>query len=121
MWEGVGSLTRDELLAAMRARGLPSAGLGQAQMAAALQEWLQLSQNREIPSVLLLLSNALRFARVRGPRSGARTLAERDSAECVLLPSTQRSRGRAHRRRTRVRLPPTRAVRERVHCTLLLP
>ena len=114
MWEGVGSLTRDELLAAMRARGLPSAGLGQAQMAAALQEWLQLSQNREIPSVLLLLSNALRFARVRGPRSGARTL-----AECVLLPSTQRSRGRAHRRRTRVRLPPTRAVRERGHCTLL--
>ncbi|EOD21372.1 hypothetical protein EMIHUDRAFT_444486 [Emiliania huxleyi CCMP1516] len=84
MWEGVGSLTRDELLAAMRARGLPSAGLGQAQMAAALQEWLQLSQNREIPSVLLLLSNALRFARVRDYQQEAQAEREAAAASKVL-------------------------------------
>lgn len=65
MWEGVESLTAEELHAALRARGMPTRNLDEKQMQAVLREWVQLSQNQEIPSCLLLLSNVFRFARVR--------------------------------------------------------
>ena len=46
MWEGVESLTSEELRAAMRARGLPTRNLNFAQKQAVLKEWVQLSQNQ---------------------------------------------------------------------------
>jgi len=65
MWEGVESLSSEELRAALRARGMPTRNLDDKQMQDVLREWVQLSQNQEIPSCLLLLSNVFRFARVR--------------------------------------------------------
>jgi len=61
MWEGIGSLTQDELKQAMRARGIPTKNLDKQQMQAAMQEWLQMSQNREIPNCLLMMANMFRF------------------------------------------------------------
>ena len=65
LWEGVSSLTKDEVVAAMRARGLPTKGLSDLSMRNELQEWLSLSQNKNIPSCMMILANMFRFARVQ--------------------------------------------------------
>jgi len=65
MWEGVGSLTDDELRAALRNRGLPSIGMSEDAMRRSLQEWLQVSQSDEIPNSLLLLANMYRYPRLQ--------------------------------------------------------
>ena len=56
MWEGVDSLTLQELQEACHARGMPPAG--EEEMRRQLDHWLQLSSCREIPISLLLWSRA---------------------------------------------------------------
>ena len=49
----------------------------------AAQEWLQLSQNKEIPSSMLLLSNMLRYSRVHDNQTEAPPLTPRPPATDV--------------------------------------
>jgi len=65
MWEGVDTVREDELLVDLRARGLPTLNLRPDQMRSTLHNWLQLSQKKEIPYTLLILTNMLHFASLR--------------------------------------------------------
>ena len=62
MWEGVDSHSFDELRTDLRNRGLPTMALSKPQMVERLNKWLVLSQKKEIPYTLLILTNMLRFA-----------------------------------------------------------
>jgi len=65
LWEGVTGLNDAELKADLRNRGLPTASLSREDMMDALQRWLALSQVKEIPYSLLILTNMLHFAHTR--------------------------------------------------------
>jgi len=65
MWEGVASLKDQELVADLRARGIPTQGLDAVAMRAAMSDWLVLSKSKEIAYSLLILTNMLRFAQLR--------------------------------------------------------
>ena len=69
LWEGVDALTDTECRAALRARGIPFTGLSPEQMRSGLSEWVQLSMNKEVPMVMMMMSNMYRFARVRRDQS----------------------------------------------------
>ena len=69
LWEGVDALTDAECRAALRARGIPFTGLSPEQMRSGLSEWVQLSMNKEVPMVMMMMSNMYRFARVRRDQS----------------------------------------------------
>lgn len=59
MWEGgVSSLTDEEVVKACRDRGIRTAGVSMKQLRQQLEEWLELSQNKEVPSSLMILSRA---------------------------------------------------------------
>ena len=63
-WEGgVASLTDDEVAQACRDRGIRTDGLNVAQQRQQLAEWLELSQNREVPGSLMILSRALFYTK----------------------------------------------------------
>lgn len=62
MWESVDSHSFDELRTDLRNRGLPTMALSKPQMIETLNHWLSLSQKKEIPYTLLILTNMLRFA-----------------------------------------------------------
>lgn len=63
MWEGgVDSLTDSEVAKACRDRGIREE-LSKSVMRAQLSDWLDLSQKREIPSSLLIMSRAFLYAR----------------------------------------------------------
>ena len=57
LWEGVDALTDTECRAALRARGIPFTGLSPEQMRSGLSEWVQLSMNKEVPMVMMMMSN----------------------------------------------------------------
>jgi LETM1 and EF-hand domain-containing protein 1 len=59
-WEGVKSLSREELMYACQARGMKVV-LSQEKMQLQLKEWIDLSLNKNIPSSLLLLSRAFTY------------------------------------------------------------
>jgi len=65
MWEGVDTLRDEELVQDLRTRGLPTLNLSKGQMRTTLSNWLQLSQKKEIPYTLLILTNMLHFAGTR--------------------------------------------------------
>ncbi|KAA8498381.1 LETM1 and EF-hand domain-containing protein 1, mitochondrial [Porphyridium purpureum] len=60
MWEGgVDSLSEDELLKACRDRGIRTSSVSKRRLRAQLSDWLQMSQNREVPATLMIISRAL--------------------------------------------------------------
>ena len=65
MWEGTDSVSVDELRADLRNRGLPTAKLTREQMVETLDGWLALSQKKELPYSLLIMTNMLKFAAQR--------------------------------------------------------
>lgn len=58
LWEGIDSLTKIELSEACRERGMRSTGLSKEQYKAALQQWLDLSVNQNVPISLLIMSRS---------------------------------------------------------------
>lgn len=56
LWESIDSLTKMELREACRERGMRSTGLGKDAYKRALQEWLDLSVNKNVPIALLIMS-----------------------------------------------------------------
>jgi LETM1 and EF-hand domain-containing protein 1, mitochondrial len=56
LWEGIDSLTKMELREACQERGMRSTGLSKDAYKAALQQWLNLSVNRNVPISLLVMS-----------------------------------------------------------------
>ena len=65
MWEGIENLREEELRQDLRNRGLPTVRLSKDQMEETLSNWLALSQKKEIPYALLILTNMLHFAGTR--------------------------------------------------------
>ena len=57
-WEGLSSLSTEELQEACMARGMSSKGLSKEQLRSQLSEWLELSMDHRIPSTLLIMSRA---------------------------------------------------------------
>mmetsp|Transcript_20782 Transcript_20782/g.34250 ORF Transcript_20782/g.34250 Transcript_20782/m.34250 type:complete len:934 (-) Transcript_20782:1999-4800(-) len=58
LWEGIDSLTKMELREACRERGMRSTGLSKEAYAKALQQWLDLSVQKNVPITLLIMSRA---------------------------------------------------------------
>ncbi len=58
LWEGIDSLTKIELSEACRERGMRSTGLSKEQYKIALQQWLDLSVNQNVPISLLIMSRS---------------------------------------------------------------
>ena len=56
LWEGIDSLTKMELREACQERGMRSTGLSKEAYNRALQQWLDLSVNRNVPISLLIMS-----------------------------------------------------------------
>jgi len=56
LWEGIESLTKMELREACRERGMRSTGLSKDAYRLALQQWLELSVQRNVPVTLLIMS-----------------------------------------------------------------
>lgn len=58
LWEGIHSLTKMELREACQERGMRSTGLSKDAYKRALQEWLDLSVNKNVPISLLIMSRS---------------------------------------------------------------
>jgi LETM1-like protein len=56
LWEGIEALTKMELREACQERGMRSTGLSKEAYRRALQEWLNLSVNKDLPIALLIMS-----------------------------------------------------------------
>lgn len=56
LWEGIDSLTKMELREACRERGMRSIGLSKNAYKFALQQWLDLSVNKDVPISILIMS-----------------------------------------------------------------
>ena len=56
LWEGIDSLTKMELREACQERGMRSTGLSKMAYTRALQQWIDLSVNRNVPISLLVMS-----------------------------------------------------------------
>jgi LETM1 and EF-hand domain-containing protein 1, mitochondrial len=56
LWEGIDSLTKMELREACQERGMRSTGLSKDAYKRALQQWLDLSVNKDLPIALLIMS-----------------------------------------------------------------
>jgi hypothetical protein len=56
LWEGIGTLTKMELREACQERGMRSTGLSKEAYKRALQQWLDLSVNKDVPISLLIMS-----------------------------------------------------------------
>jgi LETM1-like protein len=58
LWEGIETLTKMELREACQERGMRSTGLSKEAYRRSLQEWLNLSVNRDLPIALLIMSRS---------------------------------------------------------------
>mmetsp|Transcript_11745 Transcript_11745/g.35796 ORF Transcript_11745/g.35796 Transcript_11745/m.35796 type:complete len:670 (-) Transcript_11745:1796-3805(-) len=59
MWEGgVDALTEEEVLRACQERGIRTIGASKRKLRRQLADWVEMSQNREVPSTLMILSRA---------------------------------------------------------------
>lgn len=56
LWEGIDSLTKMELREACQERGMRSTGMSKSAYKLALQQWLDLSVNKNVPISLLIMS-----------------------------------------------------------------
>eukprot|EP00922_Rhytidocystis_sp_ex-Travisia-forbesii_P043031 GHVS01064313.1.p2 GENE.GHVS01064313.1~~GHVS01064313.1.p2 ORF type:complete len:128 (+),score=22.88 GHVS01064313.1:671-1054(+) len=59
MWEGVHSLTQEELIEACKERGMLFYGITDDQMRQQMIQWVQLSSHPEIPPLLLIWSRCI--------------------------------------------------------------
>lgn len=89
MWEGVDTLSQKELQADLRARGLPTLGLTHSQLRESLRDWILLSNQKEIPYSLLILTNMLRFAETRSHYQRRKDQVTKQSEEAELLDAAQ--------------------------------
>ena len=80
LWEGLDALSERELKEDLRERGLPTKNLDKEAMREALENWLALSQKKEIPYTLLILTNMLHFAEAREDQQAAASEAAMDAA-----------------------------------------
>mmetsp|Transcript_14310 Transcript_14310/g.57794 ORF Transcript_14310/g.57794 Transcript_14310/m.57794 type:complete len:393 (-) Transcript_14310:2571-3749(-) len=65
MWEGgVDSLQDDEVLKACQDRGIRTIGVSKRKLRRQLGDWLEMSQNREVPPTLMILSRAFFYTEV---------------------------------------------------------
>jgi hypothetical protein len=71
LWEGVDSLSKEELQEACRERGMRSMGLTDDGYRHQLRTWLYLSINRQVPASLLILSRAFTITAVKEDASRA--------------------------------------------------
>jgi hypothetical protein len=68
LWEGIDSLTKMELREACQERGMRSTGLSKDQYKVALQQWLDLSVNMNVPISLLIMSRSyFLYDELQGP------------------------------------------------------
>jgi len=79
LWEGINSLTKMELREACQERGMRSTGLSKDAYKKALQQWLDLSVNKNVPISLLIMSRTFflreeMFARVPSDDDGSKSL-----------------------------------------------
>jgi hypothetical protein len=79
LWEGINSLTKMELREACQERGMRSTGLSKDAYIKALQQWLDLSVNKNVPISLLVMSRTFflreeMFARVPSDDDGSKSL-----------------------------------------------
>lgn len=72
LWEGIESLTKMELREACQERGMRSTGLSKEAYKRALQQWIDLSVNRNVPISLLVMSRTffLQEEMIGGSASG---------------------------------------------------
>jgi len=61
LWEGVDALSKEELAEASNARGMRSVGITKEGLRHQLDQWLDLSINRNVPIVMLILSRAIQL------------------------------------------------------------
>lgn len=59
IWEGIDTLSKEELIAACEERGMRADGLSTWRLRRQLQQWLDLSVDKNVPTSLLILSRAL--------------------------------------------------------------
>ena len=71
LWEGIDSLTKMELREACQERGMRSTGLSKAAYKNALQQWLDLSVNKEVPVSLLIMSRTFFLREEMSPTAPA--------------------------------------------------
>lgn len=77
MWEGgVNSLTDDEIIKACQDRGIQTIGMPKKVLREQLHGWLDLSQRREIPSSLLIMSRAFFYSEGDGLKETLGSLPE---------------------------------------------
>ncbi|CAN0324783.1 unnamed protein product, partial [Discosporangium mesarthrocarpum] len=62
LWEGVNSLTKQELQEACRERGMRDAGLTKQGYKRQLNQWIDLSTKKSVPISLLIMSRAFTLA-----------------------------------------------------------
>lgn len=70
-WEGINSLSTEELKQACAARGMRAVDLPKPALRKQLQDWLELSLNQSVPSSLLILSRAFTLTGPYAPQSEA--------------------------------------------------
>jgi len=88
-WEGVHSISEAELRQDLRHRGLPTSHMSPEEMRAALKDWLRLSQVREIPYSLLIMTNMLHFAGTRLEQKERARLTSADDDASIDLAAAQ--------------------------------
>lgn len=76
LWEGVESLSREELEAACQERGMRATGLSEHQLRWQLGQWLDLSVHKELPTTLLILSRAFNITAVGADTSAEKALVD---------------------------------------------
>lgn len=80
LWEGIDSLTKMELREACQERGMRSTGLSKDGYKRALQQWLDLSVNKNVPISLLIMSRTFflrdEMATVSTDVDGSKSMAE---------------------------------------------
>lgn len=67
IWEGLDSLTKEELQSACADRGMRSTGLTKAGYYRQLKQWLDLSISKNVPASLLIMSRALNITAAERP------------------------------------------------------
>lgn len=78
LFEGIDSLNRQELQEACRERGMRALGMSKNQLSRQLQQWLDLSCNRQVPISLLILSRS--FALTQGEQELEKAIGQSISA-----------------------------------------
>lgn len=106
LWEGIENLSRDELKAACEERGMRATGLSREDYRKQLEQWLELSVNKNVPASLLILSRA--FTITQEPSEAALqesiSALEKDVLNEAVLESAKESEAEDSRTLRQIRL-----------------